>query len=118
MKKNVILEKTFNFSLGIISLYQTMISQREYVISRQILKSGTSIGENVHEANDAQSKKDFISKMNIALKEARETKYWMMLLERSGIVEVQLFDLFAEIEEIISILIRIIKTSKENLAKT
>ena len=68
-------ERTFEFALGIIALYQFLVSNKEYVLSKQILRSGTSIGADVQEAQAAQSKADFISKMSIASKEARETKY-------------------------------------------
>src|SRR3954451_23196130 len=84
--QNQILEMTFSFSLQIIYLYKRLIENKEYVLSRQVLKSGTSIGANVEEANAAQSKKEFIAKMSIASKEARETKYWLRLLSESQIV--------------------------------
>jgi four helix bundle protein len=84
--ENKILELTFNFSLEIIGLYKQLIQQSEYVISKQLLRSATSIGANVEEANAAQTKKDFITKMSIASKEARETKYWLRLLAKSRLV--------------------------------
>jgi len=76
MNKSVIKEKSYSFALNIIALYIQLKENKEYVISKQLLKSGTSIGANVEEAGAAQSKKDFLSKMSIASKEARETKYW------------------------------------------
>ncbi len=75
MSESIIKEKSFAFSLHIISLYQLMKAQNEFVLSKQLLKSGTSIGANVEEALAGQSKKDFIAKMSIASKEARETRY-------------------------------------------
>jgi len=74
-KENIIIDKTFNFSLSIISLFKKLQEDKEFIISKQLLKSGTSIGANVEEATAAQSKRDFINKMSIASKEARETKY-------------------------------------------
>ena len=75
MKKSIIKEKSYEFALDIIELYKFLIKQNEYVMSKQLLKSGTSIGANVEEAIAGQSRKDFISKMSISLKEARETNY-------------------------------------------
>ena len=110
-------ERTFDFALLIIELYRYLIGKNEYVMSRQILRSGTSIGANAHEAQAAQSKKDFISKMTIASKEARETDYWLRLLDKSG----YLFDfpkkenLFSENLAIVNILTKIVKTSTEGI---
>lgn len=86
-KDNIILDKTFDFALSIIELYKQMTEQKEYVLSKQILSSGTNIGANVEEATAAISKKDFTAKMSIASKEARETRYWLRLLYRSEIVK-------------------------------
>ncbi len=74
-KDNVILDKTFQFSLNIIDVYKKLIGVNEYVLSRQLLRAGTSIGANVNEATAGQTKKDFITKMAVASKEARETRY-------------------------------------------
>ena len=81
--ENKILEMSFDFSLQIIQLYKILIEQKEYVLSKQLLRSGTSIGANIEEAIAAQSRKDFISKLSIASKEARETRYWLRLLDKS-----------------------------------
>ncbi|MFH6605124.1 four helix bundle protein [Maribacter algicola] len=78
-KDNLILEKTCEFSLSFIELYKELNFKKEYILSKQLLSSGTSVGANVHEATAAQSKKDFTHKMSIASKEARETKYWLKL---------------------------------------
>ena len=111
-KENVILDKTFDFALHIIELYKQMTEQKEYVISKQLLRCGTCIGANVEEATAAISKKDFIAKMSISSKEARETKYWLRLLDRSKIVNCDLKSHFDEIEHIIKILTAIVKTSQ------
>jgi four helix bundle protein len=113
MKKNVILEKSFNFSLDMISLYSNLSVKKEYVLSKQVLRSGTSIGANVEEAMAAQSRKDFISKMTIASKEARETKYWLRLLDKSQLVKLNYQANINEIEEIIKILTSIVKTTQQ-----
>ena len=112
---NLIQNKTFDFALIIIKFYQICKSQNEYILSKQILRSGTSIGANVEEAIAAQSKKDFISKLSIANKEARETRYWLKLFSSSNLVLVDLEIYLKEIESIINILNKIIKTSTENL---
>jgi four helix bundle protein len=113
MKKNVILDKSFNFSLDMISLYSNLSVKKEYVLSKQVLRSGTSIGANVEEAMAAQSRKDFISKMTIASKEARETRYWLRLLDRSKLVQLNYQPNLKEIEEIIKILTSIVKTTQQ-----
>ncbi len=84
MKENKLAEMSMNFSVDIINLVKYLKAQHETVISNQIGRSGTSIGANIHEANYAQSKKDFISKLEIALKEASETGYWLELLHRTN----------------------------------
>ena len=83
MQKNLISELTFSFSLKIIDLYQHLKDRNEYVISKQLLRSSTSIGANVVEALDGSSKRDFMYKMSIAKRGARETQYWLKLLSRS-----------------------------------
>lgn len=91
-----------------------MLTQNEYVLSKQLLKSGTSIGANIEEALAGQSKKDFIAKMAIASKEARETKYWLLLIKESKLVEGDVSDYLNGIEEMIKILTSIVKTSQVN----
>ena len=79
MKDNIILSKSFDFAIRIVELYKYLVNEhKEYVLSKQVLRSGTSIGANVNEAVEAQSKKDFVSKMSIALKETSETIYWQI----------------------------------------
>ena len=87
--ENKILELSFNFSLLTINLYKILINNKEFVLSKQLLMSGTSIGANIEEATAAQTKKDFITKMSIASKEARETRYWLKLLDKSKLVEIE-----------------------------
>lgn len=87
--------------------------KNEFIISKQIIRSGTSIGANVEEAIAAQSKKDFINKLSIASKEARETKYWLRLLKQSELTQINVDSYLTEIEHIINILTKIIKTSQE-----
>ncbi len=82
-KRNVIVEMTLNFSIAIVRFAEELEKRKKFVIANQILRSGTSIGANVTEAQNAESKKDFIHKMKIATKEASETKYWLLICERS-----------------------------------
>lgn len=115
-------ERTFEFALLIIETYQFLVAKNEYVLSKQLLRSGTSIGANVQEAQAAQSRKDFVSKMSVASKEAREPDYWLRLLAKSGYLAdfEKRENLFEEIIAIINIITRIVKTSleKTNAVKT
>jgi len=117
MKENVVKTKTYQFAIRIIKLNKYLVNdQKEYVLSKQILRSGTSIGANTEEADAGQSKKDFISKLSIALKEAKETHYWLRLLFNSDYITKQMFDsLIHDCEEIIFIITKILQTSRENL---
>jgi len=108
---NLIKDKSFNFALLIIKLYRQLTAMHEYVISKQILRSATSIGANIEEALAGQSKKDFLHKMTIASKEARETRYWLNLLDKSQIVDIDYKIYIGEIENIVNILTKIVKTS-------
>jgi len=96
-----------------IEIYKEMKLQNEYVLSKQLLRSGTSIGANVEEALAGISKKDFIAKMSISSKEARETRYWLRLIDKSNIVQIELLKSLQDIESIINILTKIVKTSQE-----
>lgn len=89
MKDNLIQQKSFAFSLAVIRLYKRFQDEREYVISKPLLRSGTSIGANVQEALAGQSRRDFLARMAIASNEARETKYWLRLLQESDLVEIE-----------------------------
>jgi len=114
-KPNVIREKSYQFALKIISIYLQMKGQKEYVLSKQLLRSGTSIGANVAEAAAAQSRKDFISKMSISSKEARETHYWLRLLEDSDLFrDIDLSSTLRDCEELIRILTSIVKTAQNS----
>ena len=114
MNDNVIVIKSKAFALRIIKLYQYLCNEKkEFVISKQILRSGTSIGANVKEAIRGQSKADFYSKMNIALKEASETEYWLELLYESNFIENAVFNsIYSDCTEILKLLIAITKTQK------
>jgi len=110
MKPNIIVEKSFAFAISIIYLYQKLQVEREYVLSKQILRSGTSIGANIQEATAAFSKKDFAYRMSIAGKETRETHYWLRLLSESQLVDLDLKIIESDIQEIDRILTSIVKT--------
>lgn len=111
-KDNIILVKTFDFALNIIELYKKMTEQKEYVLSKQILRSGTSIGANIEEAIAAHSRRDFAAKMILASKEARETRYWLKLLQKSQLVKLELTTQLNDIETIINIITAIVKTTQ------
>ena len=113
---NIIADKSKSFALRVIKMYKYLTKeQSEYVISKQLLKSGTSIGANVKEAIRGQSKPDFYAKMNIALKEASETEYWLELLyESEYISKIQFDSVYADCQEVIKLLVSITKTQKLN----
>ncbi len=114
MKENIIAIKSFQFSLKILQLYKVLIKNREFVISKQLLRCATSIGANVEEAGAASSRKDFIAKMTIASKEAREARYWLRLLKEDNFIrDYDLSELLVDINQIISILTKIVKTTQE-----
>lgn len=114
MKTNVIQAKSYQFALSIISLHKELLDKREYVISRQLLRSGTSIGANIEEAISARSRKDFISKINTALMEARETRYWLNLINDSQQFCIDLELNIQQIEEINKLLSLIVESSRKN----
>jgi four helix bundle protein len=113
-KKNVIQQKSYEFALRIIQLNQMIIEDsREYVIAKQILRSGTSIGANIEEAIGAQSRRDFKAKLSISYKEARETHYWLRLLRDAQIISHQLSEsMINDCNELLKIIGSIIKTLK------
>ncbi len=117
MKDNLIKIKSFDFALRIIKLYKYITEEkREYILSKQLLRSGTSIGANIREAEHAESKADFIHKLSISLKEANETEYWLELLFKSKFITDNEFESISkDISEILKLLISIIKTSKKNM---
>ena len=112
--ENTIVTKSKAFALRVIKLYKYLCGKkREFVMSKQIMRSGTSIGANVREATRAQSTPDFISKMNIALKEAEETCYWLELLHESEYLDEKAFNsLYSDSMELLKILASIVKTSR------
>lgn len=111
---NIIETKIFDFSVRIVKLYNFLCDQKkEFTLSKQLLRSGTSIGANIAEAQKAQSRSDFVSKVNIALKETSETKYWINLLIANGCLSANESDsILSDCVEIEKILVSIIKTSK------
>jgi len=112
-KINVVRDKSFKFALKIIELYKYLCDdKKEYVLSKQLLRAGTSVGANVEEAQAAQSKKDFISKMSIAAKEARETLYWLKLLKYGKYI--MKVEILIDSEELIRLLTSIVKSSEKN----
>ncbi len=116
-RENIIAIKSYAFALKIIKLYKSVINEKkEYVLSKQLLRSGTSIGALVSEEEHAQSKKDFINKMNIALKEANESIYWLKLLKDSELIsDLDFESIYLDNEEILRLLISIVKTTKISL---
>ena len=112
---NIIETKSFDFAVRIVNLYKHLTNaKKEHVLSKQLLRSGTSIGANVAEAEQAQSKPDFVSKMNIALKETSETKYWIKLLKTTGFLsENEGNSLLFDCVELEKLLVSIIKSSKQ-----
>ena len=115
MSESILKTKSYSFALRTVKLYQYLVKEKnEYVLSKQILRSGTSIGANIEEANQAQSKADFIHKLSIALKESFETHYWLRLLRDSEILEDKIANsLLTDCEEVQKILTSSIKTSKK-----
>jgi four helix bundle protein len=111
-EKSPIKEKSYSFALTVIELYKLLNQKNEYVMSKQLLRSGTSIGANVEEALAGQSRPDFLSKMSIASKEARESNYWLRLLRDSKIIEKKHLDKpLIESDELVRILTAIVKTT-------
>jgi four helix bundle protein len=114
MKENIVREKSFAFALRAVKLARYLQAEKkEYVLSKQVLRSGTAIGALVREAEHAESKADFTHKMNIALKEANETQYWLELLFQSETIDRPSFEsISADSEELLKLLVAIVKSSK------
>ena len=114
----VLKDKSYKFALKIINLQKILLKNKEYILSKQIMKSGTSIGALVRESEFAQSKADFVNKLSIALKEANETEYWLSLLKDSEYISI---DLYAEykvrIDELLKLLVSSIRTAKNSIKK-
>ena len=119
MKGSLILDKSKAFALRVIRLYKYLCeTKKEYILSKQVLRSSTSIGANAKEAAHGQSKADFYAKMYIAYKEANETEYWLELLNESGYIEKDAFDsIYSDCKEIIKILAAITKNQKQSTQK-
>lgn len=117
MKENILSEKAYKFALRVVKLYKFIVEEhKEYVLSKQILWSGTSIGANIEESVHAQSKTDFIHKLSIAQKEASETNYWLRILRDSDYLKPKLAEsLIIDCEEVQRLLTSSIKTAKLNL---
>lgn len=117
MGKNIVKDKSYQFALRIIKLFQYLSEQKkEFVLSKQILRCGTSIGALVREGEQAESKADFIHKMAISLKEANETEYWLNLIKDAGYIDKKMFDsIIKDCKEIAALLTSIIKTTKSKL---
>jgi len=115
IKPNILRDKSFAFAIRIVKLSQHIKSyHQEYVLSKQILRSGTAIGALIRESENASSKKDFIYKLNVALKEADETLYWLELLNRSGFLENKIFNSMEnDCKELIKLLVSSLKTAKQ-----
>ena len=116
-KDNVIMDKTMDFSVRIVTMFKYLkYEKKEFDMSRQVLRSGTSIGANVHEANEAQTKKDFHAKMCIALKEVSETEYWLILLIKTNFLPIEIGNsILKDCREIKKILTAIVRTTKMKL---
>ncbi len=120
-KDNHILEKSFDFAVRVVNLCKYLHNdKKEYILSKQLIRSGTSIGANVNESQAAQSRNDFISKLSIASKEARETKYWLDLLVKTDYLPSEsqnVKSLLGQNDELVKLLTSIIKTTQENGTK-
>jgi four helix bundle protein len=110
-KDNIIVQKTFSFAIKIVKYCELLEENKKYIIARQLLKAGTSVGANVREAQNAESKVDFIHKVKIAAKEADETEYWLLLCKETGTLS-DIDNLLNDLNEIIKILSKILSTSK------
>ena len=117
LKKDTVKFKSFQFAIRIVKLYQFLFkTKNEFVLSKQILKSGTSIGANINESQQAQTKKDFLTKMNISLKECTETKYWIELLHATDYIDKKQKDsIFDDCIELEKMLTSIVKTTSERI---
>jgi four helix bundle protein len=116
MKDNILKTKSYKFALRMIKLFQYLLNEKkEFVLSKQVLRSGTSVGANIEEAYQGESKADFIHKLAIANKEAFETHYWLRLLRDSDLLEAKIADsLLIDCDELQKILVSSIKTAKRN----
>ena len=118
-RENVVMNKSYAFALRVIKLYKYLIyEKKEYVLSKQLLRSGTSIGALIKEGEHAQSKPDFLNKMNVALKEANEAEYWIELLRDSEYLSAaESLSILEDVSELIKLLASIVKSTKNSLLK-
>lgn len=116
MKENIVKDKSFDFAVRIVNMYKYLTTEKkEFIMSKQVFRSGTSIGANISEAIQGSSTADFIAKLTIALKEACETDYWLRLLHRTEYIDDNVFDsIVFDCQELIKLLTSIIKTNKNN----
>lgn len=115
MRENVVRTKSFAFAVRIVNLARHLNANREYVLSKQVLRSGTAIGAMVRESEHAESRADFIHKLSVALKEANETLYWLELLKATDYLEEKSFEsISSDSEELVRLLVSIVKTSKHS----
>ncbi len=116
MAENILKDKSYLFAIEIVKLSEKLIAERkEFILSKQLLRSGTAIGALIREAEFAQSKADFTNKMSIALKEANETVYWLNLLKDTNYISIEIFEALSKsCKEIIAMLVASVKTSKAN----
>ena len=117
MKENVLKNKSFSFAIRIVNLYKFLKKERgEYILSQQLIRSGTSLGAIIREAEHAESLKDFVHKLSIGLKEANESKYWLDLLVATDLITKKMYDsLNNDCEELLKLLIASVKTSKQKI---
>lgn len=115
---NILIDKSIGFAIRMANCYKYLMEEKnEYIMSKQMFRSGTSIGANIHEGVQAQSKADFVSKLGIALKEASETSYWLIVLNRASYLNQKLYQSLKEdLDSMIRILVASLKTSKKNMA--
>ncbi len=120
IRDNILADKSIDFAIRMAKCYRFLMDEKqEFIMSKQMFRSGTSIGANIHEAIQAQSKSDFLSKLSISLKEASETSYWLVVLHRAGTLDEKFFvSLKQDVDEIIRILISTIKTTKQNITQS
>ena len=114
MGQNLVLDKSFEFAVRIINLSKYLISEKkEYILSKQVMRSGTSVGALIREAQHAESNADFIHKLSIALREANETDYWLLLLNKTEYIDDKIYNSLNEnVQELLKLLVSIIKSSK------
>jgi four helix bundle protein len=118
-KENILKDKSYSFAIRVVKLSQWLVAdKKEFVLSRQLLRSGTAVGALIREAEFAQSKPDFINKLSVALKEANETEFWISLLKDTEYIDVKMYDsMNTNCKELISLLVASIKTTKSNIKK-